>query len=327
MEEALERLAPHLVRMSDGETGDRRLWVTPALDKFRANPDVEIVRDGDWSDYAHTAQWRVRDGVTLDPDNIRFHYALAFENSFPSFLVLRERFARPDLRFQVGIPLPVDIAVYAFGDAAFQDPTILEACTVATLREMQRIHERGGDDVVFQFETVVALVAVAQAPDDAQPGVAEQMAAGMIDAARRMPEGTRFGAHLCLGDFQHTAYGNMRDARPLVLLANAIAAGWPEGRILEYVHAPFAAAKEPPIADESFYEPLRDLALTDDTRFVAGFLHETLDAEAHRNLLARIERLAGRQVDIAAACGLGRRDSDEEAFEQMHATTVLLGAE
>jgi hypothetical protein len=29
-------------------------------------------------------------------------------------------------------------------------------------------------------------------------------------------------------------------------------------------------------------------------------------------------------VDIAAACGLGRRDSDEEAFEQMRETAALL---
>ena len=162
MELALNRLAPHLDRMSDGETGDRHLWITPALEKFRANPDVEMVHDGDWSGYDNVAAWRVREGVTLDPENIRLHYALAFENSFPSFKVLRERFGRPDLRFQVGIPMPIDMAVYAFGEAAFADQTILEACNVATLRDIARIHGQGGDEVVFQLETVVALVAVAQ---------------------------------------------------------------------------------------------------------------------------------------------------------------------
>ena len=321
---ALDRLAPHLDRMSDGETGDRHLWVTPPIEKFRANPDVELVRDGDWSDYENVASFRVREGHTLDPDNIRLPYALAFENSFPSFLVLRERYGRPDLRFQVGIPVPIDLALYSFGEVVFADPTILEACTVATVRPMERIQEQGGDDVVFQLETVVALVAVAQAPDEAQEGVAAQMAAGFIDLAARMPEGSRFGIHLCLGDFHHRAYGNMRDVRPLVLLANAISAGWPEGRVLEFVHAPFAAAAEPPISDETFYEPLRSLALPSGTRFVAGFLHESLDTGAHRELLARIERLTGREVDVAAACGLGRRDTDEEAFEQMRETVALL---
>jgi hypothetical protein len=326
MEEALERLAPHLDRLSDGETGDRHLWCTPILEKFRANPDVETVRDGDWSDYEHLAAWRVRDGHTLDPANMRMHYALAFRNSFPSFLVLRERYGRPDLRFQVGIVAPIDIALYAFGDAAFADPSILEACTVVTSREIAEIAAEGGDDVVFQLETVVALVAIAQADDGAQEAVAAQMAGTLIDVAGRAPQGTRFGMHLCLGDFHHTAYGKMRDARPLVLLANAIAAGWPADRVLEFVHAPFAAAKEPPIADESFYAPLRELDLPPDTRFIAGFLHESLDTDAHRALLARIEELAGREVDVAAACGLGRRDSDEEAFEQMREAAALLQA-
>jgi hypothetical protein len=325
MEQALSRLAPHLDRLSDGETGDRHLWCTPVIEKLRANPDVEIVRDGDWSDYEHLAQWKVRDGHTLDPANLRMHYALAFRNSYPSFRILRENHGRPDLRFQVGIVAPIDLAIYAFGEAAFADPSILDVWQVATVRDIAAIHAEAGDDVVFQLETVVALVAIAQADDDAQPPVASQMAETMLDTVRRSPAGARFGIHLCLGDFHHTAYGAMRDVRPLVLLANAIAAGFPDDRVLEYVHAPFAAAKEPPIEAESFYEPLRELALPDDTRFIAGFLHESLDTEAHRELLARIERLAGREVDVAAACGLGRRDSDEEAFEQMRETAALLG--
>jgi hypothetical protein len=324
MELALRRLAPYLDRMTDGETGDRNLWVTAAMERFRANPDVELISDGDWSDYENVAKWRVRDGVRLDPDNMHLHYALAFANSFPSFTVLREQFGRPDLRFQIGIPLPLDLAVYSFGDAAFADPSIVDACTAASVREIGEIHERAGDDVVFQLESVVALVAVAQADDEAQQAVAGQMAATFIDVATRSPEGARFGMHLCLGDFHHKAYVNMRDVRPLVLLANAIVGGWPDGRTLEYVHAPFAAAAEPPIPEESFYEPLADLALTDDTRFIAGFLHESLDTDAHRELLARIERLTGREVDVAAACGLGRRSSDEEAFDQMREAAALL---
>jgi hypothetical protein len=324
MELALRRLAPHLDRMTDGETGDRHLWVTPAMEKFRANPDVEMVNDGDWSDYENVAKWRVRDGAALNPDNIRLHYALAFENSFPSFKVLRERFGRPDMRFQVGIPLPLDLAVYSFGDAAFADPSIVEACTAASVREIAEISRQGGDEVVFQLESVVALVAVAQAEAEAQEAVAGQMAATFIDVAARSPEGARFGMHLCLGDLNHKAYASMSDVRPLVLLANAIVAGWPDGRALDYVHAPFAAAAEPPIPEESFYEPLADLALPDDTRFIAGFLHESLDTDAHRELLARIERLTGREVDVAAACGLGRRASDEEAFDQMREAAALL---
>ncbi len=120
MEAALEHLAPHLDRMTDGETGDRHLWITPSIDSLRANPDVELIRDGNWTDYQDTAQWKVRDGAKLDPDNIRLRYALSFEGSFPSFRILRERFERRGLRFQVGIPAPIDLAVDAFGEAAWR---------------------------------------------------------------------------------------------------------------------------------------------------------------------------------------------------------------
>ncbi|MBV8988301.1 MAG: hypothetical protein JO372_07035 [Solirubrobacterales bacterium] len=41
-------------------------------------------------------------------------------------------------------------------------------------------------------------------------------------------------------------------------------------------------------------------------------------------MLARIEGLLGREVDIAAACGLGRRDTNEEAFDQMRETAALI---
>jgi hypothetical protein len=324
MTTALDRLAPHLDRLSDGETGDRSLWVAPAMEKFRADPDVELVHDGDWSDYDRVAQWRVRDGATLDPGNIRLHYALAFENSYPSFVVLRERYARPDLRFQVGIPAPLDLAVYSFGEVAFADATIMDACTAATAREIETIFVRAGDDVVFQLETVVGLVAIAQAQGDEQPAVAARMAATLHDLAARVPAGARFGAHLCLGDFHHKAYGPMHDARPLVLLANALAAGWPDGRTLDYVHAPFAAASEPPIADERFYAPLAELDLPAATRFIAGFIHESLDLDAHGALLERIERLAGREVDVAAACGLGRRPEPDQAWDAMSKAVALV---
>ena len=172
----------------------------------------------------------------------------------------------------------------------------------------------------------MALVGLAQAPDEAQPATSEQLAAGLCELVRHAPEGTRFGFHLCLGDFHHKAFGNMRDARPLVLLANAVAANFPAGRVLEFVHAPFAAAAEPPIEDEAFYEPLRDLRLPDDVRFIAGFLHESLDLDAHQHLLARIESHVGREVDVAAACGLGRRPTPEESFEAMREAAALIAA-
>ncbi|MGI8723310.1 MAG: hypothetical protein ACR2JG_13920, partial [Geodermatophilaceae bacterium] len=46
-----------------------------------------------------------------------------------------------------------------------------------------------------------------------------------------------------------------------------------------------------------------------DLRFVAGFAHEDQPLSDQRRVLAMIEKLLGRPVDIASSCGLGRRDA------------------
>src|SRR6185295_4755160 len=85
MDEALRRLGPHLLRLSDGETDHRSQWVTPVIEWMRVNPDVELVRDGDYSDYEHGPLFRVRDGHTLQPENIHLQQSQYFAESYPAF--------------------------------------------------------------------------------------------------------------------------------------------------------------------------------------------------------------------------------------------------
>lgn len=325
MDTAMKRLGPHLLRLSDGETGERNQWVLPTLDWLRANPDLELVRDDDYSDYEHGTRYQVRDGHTFDPANIQLNYHRSFQRSYPGFQVLRARHGLDDLNFQVGTPAPIDLAVNAFGyEVASQDFDIARAFAAATLREIAAIRADAADDVVFQIETVVSMVAVAQSPPEAQETVAQQMAGAIIDMVSHAPENTRFGAHLCLGDFHHKALAQMGSASPLVSLANTLAAMWPENQRLEYIHTPFAAAEQPGSLDAVWYEPLADLALPDDVRFVAGFVHEDLDIDQLREVHALVERHAGRQVDVAATCGLGRRPSDDQAWDAMDKINALL---
>jgi len=140
--------------------------------------------------------------------------------------------------------------------------------------------------------------------------------------AAASPEGARFGIHLCLGDMNHRAFGRMKDVGPLVLLTQAIVAAWPAGRTLEFVHAPFAAADDPPPTAESFYAPLASLKLPARTRFIAGFAHEDQSLDDQRRVLATIEKLLGRPVDVSSSCGLGRRDA-AAARRTLHRTAEL----
>ncbi len=42
---------------------------------------------------------------------------------------------------------------------------------------------------------------------------------------------------------------------------------------------------------------------------IAGFAHEDQSLDEQRHVLATIEKLLGRPVDVASSCGLGRREA------------------
>ena len=310
MDLALARLGGRLRTLPDGETGERRNWIIHIVEALRRNPDLEVKREGKWGDYDDTLTFAVRPGHSLRAETLDFGHVAAFEASYPRFVERRTALgpAGEGLRFQVGIPGDFDLTLFTLGPlAAFRRRAPF---TDATVTEIRRIFEKAGDDVVFQLEIPAELIFVARAPGPLQPLAARLLARIVTGLPKRSPRGARFGIHLCLGDMNHRALGRMHDVRPLVLLANAIARAWPKDRPLDFVHAPFAAAVEPPPLDDAFYAPLRSLRLPVGTRFVAGFVHEGRSLEEQRRLLGVIDALVGRRVDVATSCGLGRRDRD-----------------
>lgn len=90
----------------------------------------------------------------------------------------------------------------------------------------------------------------------------------------------------------------------------------------EYVHAPLAAANQPPPLDPAFYAPLRDLRLPAGTRSVAGLAHEDRSLDEQRRLLTLIGGHLGRPADVATSCGLGRREPGP-ALATMEQTAAL----
>lgn len=306
MELALGKLGGRLRSLPDGETGERRNWIIHIVEGLRDHPDIEVAKEGDWSDYDRTPRFRMARGKRLSADALRLGYADAFRANYGTFKALREKHGLPDLAYQVGIPGDLDLALFSFGPVGIL--TKRRPFTEAALREITAIQREAGTDVVFQIEVPAELVFVAQMPGILRPLVARYMAGGIRRLARLSPSGTRFGIHLCLGDMNHHALVRMADVGPVVQLGNAIARGWPAGRSLEYIHAPFAAADIAPVLDQSWYQPLSKLALPAGTRFVAGCIHEDLSIQDQRTVIETIERLLGKRVDLATACGLGRRD-------------------
>jgi hypothetical protein len=317
---ARDKLGSRLRWLPDGETGERFHWVINIIDGLREHPDLEVAKDGAWSDYDDTPRFRIRKGHVLQASSLDFGHVAAFNESYPVFERMKAQAGDPNLTFQVGLPGDFDMTALVLGPGGvlrhrrpFHD---------ATVAEVARIHETGADDVVFQLEVPFELIFVARAPRPLRRLVARMLGRMVAKLAADSPAGTRFGVHLCLGDMNHKALVGMPDMSPVVLLSNAIAAAWPDGRRLEFLHAPFSGASEAPTLDERFYAPLSKLRIPDDTRFVAGFVYEHQPLAEQVQLLAVIEQAVGRKVDVSAACGLGRR-SPEEATASMQRAREL----
>lgn len=303
MTTALEVLGPHLRSLPDGETGERRNWIVSIMDTLRAHPDLELSKPGDWSDYDRTPVLRVRRGHRLYGATLDFGHVDAARQSLPDF---RATVAdHPQIAFQQGVPGDLDMAMFAFGPAG----ALLQRrpFTEATLTEIRGVAAVTGPETLFQVELPVELVLLAKAPPPLQPTLAALLAKPTVGLAAASPVGTRFGVHLCLGDMNNKAFGTMTDVRPLVLLANEILRTWPADRPLDVVHAPFAAADHAATTDPAFYAPLRELRLPAAVRFAAGFAHESQSLADQLTIRSIVEDLLGREVVIAAACGLGRR--------------------
>jgi len=308
---AVDRLGPDLDFLPDGETGDRRNWVISMIDALRDHPDLRLAKPGDWSDYDKTPRFALRPGHRLYGAALDLGITTAALAARPEFDALREKLEQASLgrpRFQVGIPGDVDLAMFTFGPAG--PVRHRRPFTEALASTMYQVHAAYGDDVLFQIEVPVEQVVLARAPSRARGALAGLLAGRIAALAQGAPEGARFGLHLCLGDMNHRALGKITDASPLVLLANAAARRWPDRRPLEYVHAPLAAADNPPSADAAFYRPLSGLRLGPDVRFIAGFAHEDQDEQTQLRIRQVIEDAVGHQVGISTSCGLGRRQPD-----------------
>jgi hypothetical protein len=308
MSAALNAVGGSLTAITDGETGDRSRWLAHLIETFRDHPDLEVAKDGDQSDYQHMLNHRVRRGHRLDPASFDLGYLAAYRESRPVFDRLRDAHRRPDLSFQVGIGGDFDLALFAMGPlGALRHRGVFAA---ATAREITQIQRDSTGDVLFQVEIPAETLFTARSGPLA-PLVARRMAAGVHRLAAVTPAGTRYALHLCVGDLGHKAMSTPRSTTPLVTLANALARRWPADRPLERLHLPLAAGDRPAPHDPRFYQALRDLRLPPEVRLAAGFLHESRTIDEQRALLAVIERAVGHPVDVAAACGLGRRHPDQ----------------
>jgi hypothetical protein len=307
MRAMLDSAGPLLRTLPTGETRRYEFYIKPIIEDLAAQGALESKKPGDWQTSQERTIYRAPRGKKLTGDSMDLWYFHEAEEAWPIFKRLRAGRDVPGLSLQIGMATPFTLAFIAMGPRGVLRHR--KAFLDATAREIADVRELVGDEVVIQLEATAELVVMSKTqPRHKLFDRILKMGKGIGEVAAAAPEGTRFGVHLCVGSLNNKARATMRNAQPLVDLANSVVRHWPSGRTLEFIHGPFAAGDKPPSTDPEFYAPLAGLALSAGTSFYAGLAHDIASEAEQFQALQNIEQALGRPVDgIASACGLGRR--------------------
>ena len=337
MGRALELAGDRLVALPDGEigersdrypNGDRSQWVAGLAGRLTREAALfDVVDPGTMNeqgfpvDFDSTARLRPRLKPAELGERLTLGYDTFARRSWPHFARLRASAPRGDLRMQVGLPTGLGVAVSVLSPVrALRFAPSFAACVAGEARNL--VAAVGAEDLLFQIEAPAEVVMAHRVPRLAWP-----FAAGpVVDLVRRLPDQVPVGLHLCYGDLNNVAAIIPKDFGRLIGFAQSLLRRWPQSHTLAYIHLPFAAGSSPSPTEPAAYRALGRLELPAGSRLVAGFVHETPTMESLKTLLETIETARGAQVDIATACGLGRRSpeiADELIQRCVHLATVV----
>ncbi|WP_225725311.1 MULTISPECIES: hypothetical protein [unclassified Nocardia] len=324
MRAMLDGAATRLRTLATGETNRYEWYIQPIVEDLARQGLLEVKRQGSWRTSSDRTLYQVPRGVELTGEMMNLGIPAEAEEALPVFHRLREAYELPDLSLQIGMPSDFTLAFISMGVNGVRKHR--KAFTDALVRDIAAVQKLVGNDVLIQIEATAELVLLAKTqPFHRFVEAKLRLGEGIAAMAAAAPAGTRFGVHLCLGSMRNKARTTMRDARPLVTLANSVARHWAAGRPLEYIHGPLAAGDKPPSTNPKWYAPLADLAIGENTGFYAGFVHETPTEAEQVRTLHLVEAALGRSVDgVASACGLGRRP--REIADRMVVRAAALAA-
>ncbi len=336
MQKALDIVGDNLLMgLPDGEIGEkseryprgnRAAWVQAIIDLCERDSRAwDVIERGRRNEAGFPVDYE--SGPVLAPKHspkemlgyLNFRWVDYFDASFPIFEQLRESSKLSRLRFQVGLPTGIGIT---FG--MMSPPNALRYAGTfgrrMALEANQILAKAGAQNLVFQLEVPGNLAMAYKLPK----GLARLAVQGIIDLVLGVAPEAPFGVHLCFGDLNNEALIKADSLAKAVHFTNVLLERWPATHELAYVHFPLAEAAEPPSTDPSHYAPLKDLRLPPHVRLVAGFVHDRLSLQEHEELLQIVESAAGSPVDVAASCGLGRREPD--VAEKMMRTSAALAS-
>jgi len=292
-------LAERLLRIPDGETGERKNWISWQLPKLIACEGLELYEDADKA-YGSPSLVRLVAGHEDRLQIADLGYRDAAMASYAAFTRAKVAgIVGSACRFQVCLPTPLaPIQLYVESKHRRLVEPVYEA---ALLRELAAIvTEIPAGELCVQWDTAVEFGVLEGVFPSYLDNPFEDIVQRLVRLGESVPSGVELGYHLCYGDSGHKHFVEPADMGLLVAVANRLADDL--SREINWIHMPVPRERD----DTAYYEPLKDLQLSPDTEIFLGLIHAT---DGVSGALRRIEAGQNFLADfgVATECGLGRR--------------------
>jgi hypothetical protein len=319
------RLAGHMTRIPDGETGRRRRWISFINDQLKDHPDLEPDPTQKPFDFAQADgkvvytvnRLRFRDGV--DPKTVTFSTGYADDaiRNFATFDALQKEGAIPaGVKYQICMATPLAIA-YNFMSPAVYGPFV-DTYLAHLAAEVAKITAAIPHDRISYQWDVCQEVLMWEGYYEQPAGYREQVLDVLARIGALVPADVDLGYHLCYGSPGDAHMVYPKDSANLVEIANGLFARIK--RPIRYLHLPVPRERN----DDAFFAPLAELALPAETLLYIGLVHRH-DDQGNAAKLAAARKFV-RVDGIGAECGMGRGDpANFEPMLEAHLKTVEAG--
>ena len=332
MREICSRIPSGVLRIPDGETGDRGNWIFFQMQRFMQMPTLVPARPigAEDGDYEALPQLRLADGV--EPDQVEWPnigYADAYLASYRTFSALREQGVIPaGVRFQVEYPTPLaSIGGYIVPD---QQMALIGSYEQAMFADLDRLLAAiPHDEVAVQWDVAVEFGILEESfvPGGAQ--AFDAVFAGLVRCVDTVPADVPVGLHLCYGDYGHEHFKQPESLALQVRVLNAVSAA--AGRTVSFVSFTVPQYQR----EESYFAPLAGLATGPDTElnFALVPYHPADQAPGTTGDQVRLIDAAlaaspggSRAWGICTECGMGRAGREEvPGLLDLHREIVAAG--
>ncbi len=304
-------LGPRLLRIPDGETGERSDWITWLEPVFADNPALEKSDEVFRVHATGTARtrYRLRPGASAkDVEFDNLFYADIAIASYRDFATLKQQGKIPaHCRFQVDL-VPAHSVIWLFlQDDLHQsvDPIF----NAALRREIDKLAAAiPHDQLAIQFDVASAVFARLQRNEPNAYGrdkheMLDSFGKILVNLANHVPADIELLFHFCYGDSNHRHVVEPIDMGDMVEVANHLCREI--SRPIQLIHMPVPRDR----TDAGYFEPLRRLKLGPPTELSLGLVHYTDGIAGTRRRLAMAEKYVNN-FSIATECGFGRRPVD-----------------